>query len=100
MGLQCTGNASSWSSTEVYDTYAITDPLSSQGIITALDMGCYLGDVLAQRLSKDHAKEGEGNVHSMPEVFDMVCASYEEKDKHYYDQVKKFDGEFWRRRRS
>ena len=84
----------------VGDAAMAFDPLSSQGIITALDMGCYLGDVLAQRLSKDHGKEGEGNVHSMPEVFDMACTSYEEKKKYYYDQVKRFDGEFWRKRRS
>ena len=84
----------------VGDAAMAFDPLSSQGMITALNMGCYFGDILAKRLSKGDAKEAEDNARSIPEIFEMVRTEYEEKKKHYYDQVKRFDGEFWRKRQS
>jgi len=84
----------------VGDAAMAFDPLSSQGIITALDMGCYLGDILAKRLSKGNAKGAEENARSMPEIFETARTSYEEKKNYYYDQVKRFDGEFWCKRQS
>ena len=46
--LQCTGNASSWTSTEVYDTYAITNPFG---------MGWHLDRAAFDELMRDEVRE-------------------------------------------
>lgn len=90
----------------VGDAAMAFDPLSSQGIITALKMGSHLG----LELSKSLAAEGDSHAELRSQaatppfqviidVFGRVRADYDSKKAYYYGLVRRFDTEFWKRRR-
>lgn len=78
----------------VGDAAMAFDPLSSQGMLTALKTGTILGLELARRLANDETQR-----RSMVDVYDVIGKDFEEKKAHYYGQVRRFDTEFWRSRR-
>jgi flavin-dependent dehydrogenase len=79
----------------VGDAAMAFDPLSSQGIITALSLGCFIGDEIAKRVSKkDRSKE----FLDISDNFRKVHEKYEKEKKYFYDLVQQFEGEFWKRR--
>lgn len=71
------------------------DPLSSQGMLTALKTGSILGLELARRLGDDHSPR-----RSMASVYDVIRKDYEEKKAQYYGQVRRFESKFWRDRQT
>ena len=48
------------------------DPLSSQGIITALNAGCFIGEELAKRITMESERTGSDEICSIPDYFDAV----------------------------
>ncbi|KDQ52192.1 hypothetical protein JAAARDRAFT_139286, partial [Jaapia argillacea MUCL 33604] len=79
----------------VGDAAMAFDPLSSQGMITALKMGSLVGDVVAQDL---HGTELDVT-SKITDVYSQVRSKYEKEKRYYYEQVTRFDGDFWRVRR-
>ena len=79
----------------VGDAAMAFDPLSSQGIITALNAGCFIGEVLAKRI----AEPDQVGSDSIPDYFETIGTKYE-KEKRYYYRQSRFDSEFWAKRRS
>jgi 2-polyprenyl-6-methoxyphenol hydroxylase-like FAD-dependent oxidoreductase len=78
----------------VGDSAMAFDPLSSQGMMTALEMGYYVGATLASQLDGADADErlGEGIV----ELYDGVKEDYVGQRAYYYGIVKRFEGQdFW-----
>lgn len=82
----------------VGDAALAFDPLSSQGIITALDCGTVLGALLARHLSGSISSDSSGNVLSGEEVvsklvhsYELVREKYEKGRAYYYDVVRRFD---------
>lgn len=82
-----------WSA--VGDAAMAFDPLSSQGMLTALKTGSILGLELARRLSDDNIER-----RSMTDVYNVIKHDYEDKKLRYYGQVQRFDSEFWRSRQA
>lgn len=81
-----------WAS--VGDTAMAFDPLSSQGIMTALETGTYLGLQLSQHL-KHEITDGDFE-RNMGEIYTQVQTEYEKHRAYYYSIVKRFSGEmFW-----
>ncbi|KDQ58313.1 hypothetical protein JAAARDRAFT_716233, partial [Jaapia argillacea MUCL 33604] len=80
----------------VGDAAMAFDPLSSQGMITALKMGSLVSDVVAQDL---HGTEGLDITSKITDVYSQVHSKYEKEKRYYYKQVMRFDGDFWRVRR-
>ena len=78
----------------VGDAAMAFDPLSSQGMMTALEMGYYVGMVLARLTSNDNLKaEASAEIE---EMYRKVRTEYEQKRAYYYGLVKRFQGEeFW-----
>jgi len=86
----------------VGDAALAFDQLSSQGLMTALEMGCYVGTALA-RLLKDQQEgleessacaRAEGAIEGM---FKSIWEQYERNRQYYYGLVKRFeDEEFWK----
>lgn len=77
-----------WSA--VGDAAMAFDPLSSQGMLTALRAGSILGLELAHRLS------GTGGPRrSMADVFEVIGKDYESKKALHYGSVQRFDTAFW-----
>ena len=99
----------------VGDAALAFDPLSSQGIITALNAGAFLGSVLARHLDPSAAHgsclEGNAVVQEIHQGYERVREKYEEGRAYYYRSVRRFDGgsqtpqteergiEFWRAQR-
>ncbi len=98
----------------VGDAALAFDPLSSQGIITALNAGIFLGSVLARYLRPSPAdgdpRLGGGDaVDEIQRAYERVRERYEEGRAYYYRIVKRFEvaGEeteengrgFWERQR-
>ncbi|KAI0825349.1 FAD/NAD-P-binding domain-containing protein [Trametes gibbosa] len=92
----------------VGDAALAFDPLSSQGMITALNSGRFLGGMLAKALrpavgdAVPPASTGEETVRKIRAAYEAVREKYEEGRAHYYDIVRRFedDGEgassgFW-----
>lgn len=91
----------------VGDAALAFDPLSSQGIITALDAGAFLGARLAQTLSASPEDMSAGVlgshdcqlplspfpdfVRELTAAYERVREKYEHGRKHYYDIVQRFD---------
>ncbi|EKM50628.1 uncharacterized protein PHACADRAFT_188170 [Phanerochaete carnosa HHB-10118-sp] len=77
----------------VGDAALAFDPLSSQGIVTALDAGAFLGGVLARHLGTAEGGPlgGEGAVRAVHEAYERVRAKYEEGRAYYYGVVRRFD---------
>ena len=87
--------AESW--VAVGDAALAFDPLSSQGIMTALEMGIYVGLKLS-----DHI-ENEGTDADLDQSvggsYKQVRKEYEKRRTYYYSIVKRFPGEiFWENR--
>ncbi|KAG8752120.1 hypothetical protein FRC14_007332 [Serendipita sp. 396] len=93
-----TNEAECW--TAVGDAAMAFDPLSSQGMITALRSGCLVGEILCQRLDGVKREEAATQTErsSIEEVFLPILSDYEKKKKLFYG-LARFDGEFWMRRR-
>jgi flavin-dependent dehydrogenase len=78
----------------VGDAAIAFDPLSSQGMMTALEMGYYTGMVLARLVRGDH-QEIDANTQ-VEEIYRRIRKEYEEHRTYYYGLVKRFhDEEFW-----
>lgn len=74
------------------------DPLSSQGMITALNAGCFIGKELAKRLGMEDEGSASNGICSIPDYFEVIGQKYEKEKKYYYHQAR-FDGGFWDKRR-
>lgn len=84
----------------VGDAAMAFDPLSSQGMITALNAGCFIGEELAKRISNSMKIEDptSDGISTIPGYFEAIGQRYEKEKKYYYRQAR-FDGEFWAKRR-
>jgi 2-polyprenyl-6-methoxyphenol hydroxylase-like FAD-dependent oxidoreductase len=78
----------------VGDAAMAFDPLSSQGVMTALEMGSYAGLHLSNVLM---GKEEESQLQDVLEnAYGKVVSEYEKHRGYYYSIVKRFPGElFW-----
>ncbi|KAJ6534355.1 hypothetical protein B0H19DRAFT_1383514 [Mycena capillaripes] len=85
----------------VGDTALSFDPLSSQGMMTALEMGCIVGTELAANLKQLQGFTDErGIVERLVERYAQVWAHFENSRKYYYSVQARFEGEqFWASRR-
>lgn len=88
----------------VGDAAVAFDPLSSQGIITALRMGCSVGIMLSKQLQLSEspdidkpAEAGSIDLSSVQRVYAQVREDYEKKRRYFYDQSM-FSSSFWLRR--
>jgi len=78
----------------VGDSAMAFDPLSSQGMMTALEMGYYVGAVLADQISD--SKLGEDTCSEIAEMYRRTGEDYGKHRAYYYGVVKRFPGEeFW-----
>jgi flavin-dependent dehydrogenase len=78
----------------VGDSAMAFDPLSSQGMMTALEMGYYVGEVLAGQVSGE--KQAEDSCSEIADMYRRIRESYEKHRAYYYGIVKRFPGEeFW-----
>ena len=69
------------------------DLLLSQGMMTAPEMGYYIGMVLAVLVRGDHP---EGEVNSqVEEMYRRVREEYERRRAYYYGLVERFRDEFF-----
>ncbi len=87
----------------VGDAAVAFDPLSSQGMITALQMGCSVGTIIAKKLideaeGKGGVKSTEGDGDYIPGLYRKLKEDYDKKKLYFYSQCR-FDTEFWARRR-
>jgi len=78
----------------VGDAAMAFDPLSSQGIMTALEMGIYVGLQLSQSFVNETTdKDFDQRVGG---IYAQVRREYEKHREYYYSIVKRFPGEtFW-----
>ncbi|KAI9511268.1 hypothetical protein F5148DRAFT_374642 [Russula earlei] len=85
----------------VGDAALAFDPLSSQGMMTALEMGCYVGMALARLFNdqQDGLEESSARTRAQVAVegmYESVWEQYERHREYYYRLVKRFEGEeFW-----
>jgi flavin-dependent dehydrogenase len=85
----------------VGDSAIAFDPLSSQGIITALRMGCSVGIMLSKQ--SPHS-EGSNeavesfDLHSVTALYQEAQKDYEQKRRYFYGQSM-FSSDFWQRRK-
>lgn len=83
----------------VGDAAIAFDPLSSQGMITALRMGCSVGNMLAKQLSAPSTlSEDPIDLESVNRLLEETRKDYEQKKQYFYNQAM-FGGDFWQRRR-
>ncbi|OBZ79328.1 putative FAD-dependent oxidoreductase LodB [Grifola frondosa] len=85
----------------VGDAAMAFDPLSSQGMITAIEMGKYVGAILGRHLSGS-IKDPESNpdvIDCIARMYEKVRMKYQKARRYYYGQVTRFEGEFWTRQR-
>jgi 2-polyprenyl-6-methoxyphenol hydroxylase-like FAD-dependent oxidoreductase len=76
----------------VGDAAMAFDPLSSQGMITAMKTGCVVGGAIAQ----DILAPGSSDLTSgIRELYSQVWSKYVKEKQYFYSQGKRFDGEFW-----
>ncbi|KIJ65396.1 hypothetical protein HYDPIDRAFT_167104 [Hydnomerulius pinastri MD-312] len=80
----------------VGDAAMAFDPLSSQGMITALKMGCVVGNVIAKELITMEPTHNPMAI--IPSIYSQVWSKYVGEKSYYYNQGR-FDGDFWRARR-
>jgi len=85
----------------VGDAAIAFDPLSSQGIITALRMGCSVGIMLSKQFTCSVTSEGETvesiDLDAVKAVYGEARQDYEKKRAYFYSQSM-FSGDFWQRR--
>lgn len=88
----------------VGDAAMAFDPLSSQGMITALKMGALVGDVIAKRLKVGSGDAGGGGdeevVHTIESWCGKIREDYERNRAVSYGRVKRFETGFWKRRQT
>lgn len=82
----------------VGDAALAFDPLSSQGIITSLNSGLFLGAMLARHLcptddAETASEPGDALVSDIKAAYEKVRGKYEEGRAHYYGIVRRFDGD-------
>ncbi|KAG8684015.1 hypothetical protein FRC08_013946, partial [Ceratobasidium sp. 394] len=82
----------------VGDAAIAFDPLSSQGMMTALRMGCSVGTMLAKQLLPADTSGDSMDIESVTCLFEEIRRDYELKKRYFYAQSM-FDGAFWQRRR-
>ena len=79
----------------VGDAALAFDPLSSQGMITALNAGMFLGSILARHLRPSPADDsrlgGSDAVEELQHAYERVREKYEEGRGYYYRVVKRFE---------
>jgi hypothetical protein len=83
----------------VGDAAIAFDPLSSQGIITALKSGSLLGRLLAKKVESLSDNSILQISYSMPEVYGDIRTKYERDKLYYYTLPRRFESDFWVRRR-
>lgn len=72
------------------------DPLSSQGMMTALEMGYYVGAVLAATISPGDENPGKEVYSEIAEMYQQTREEYARHRTYYYSIVERFHGEeFW-----
>ncbi|KAF8698573.1 Tryptophan halogenase, partial [Rhizoctonia solani] len=81
----------------VGDAAMAFDPLSSQGIITALRGGSSVGVMLANQMVGRATQAGPEDMESVAKVFEEVRVDYEKNKSYFYTQSM-FCGAFWSRR--
>ncbi|KAF9483974.1 FAD/NAD(P)-binding domain-containing protein [Pholiota conissans] len=80
----------------VGDSASAFDPLSSQGIMTSLEMGFYIGAMLAHRIEEDDIERDFDD--EIDKMYRAVRLDYERHRGYYYGIVERFKGEmFWQR---
>ncbi|KAG8870726.1 hypothetical protein FRB97_009428 [Tulasnella sp. 331] len=89
----------------VGDAAVAFDPLSSQGIITALRMGCSVGIMISKQLQLSQSTDmdkpveaGSFDLNSVKRAYLQIREDYEKKGRYFYDQSM-FSSDFWLRRR-
>jgi 2-polyprenyl-6-methoxyphenol hydroxylase-like FAD-dependent oxidoreductase len=82
----------------VGDAAIAFDPLSSQGMITAIRMGCSVGIMLAKQLFPSADSKKAIDLESVKGLFDEARKDYEKKKGYFYSQSM-FASAFWQRRR-
>ncbi|KAG0695981.1 hypothetical protein DFH29DRAFT_953147 [Suillus ampliporus] len=80
----------------VGDAAMAFDPLSSQGMITAMRVGCAVGAAIAQDILAPGSKDLTAGIG---EIYSQVWSKYVKEKRYFYGQGKRFDGEFWRVRK-
>jgi len=75
------------------------DPLSSQGMITALNAGCFIGEELAKRISMELGGAESDEICSIPDYYAVLAQKYEKEKKQYY-RLARFNGGFWAKRQA
>ncbi|CAE7226575.1 unnamed protein product [Rhizoctonia solani] len=81
----------------VGDAAMAFDPLSSQGMLTALRSGLSVGAMLANQTLPDAVQNTPEDVEAVTKVFEAIREDYEKKKRYYYAQSI-FRGPFWQRR--
>lgn len=82
----------------VGDAAMAFDPLSSQGMITALRMGSFVGKMIGRELNFVDSKDNFAEPGGIGVLFLSVKEDHERKKKYFYRQAR-FDGDFWMARR-
>ncbi|KJA24104.1 hypothetical protein HYPSUDRAFT_200910 [Hypholoma sublateritium FD-334 SS-4] len=78
----------------VGDAAVAFDPLSSQGMVTSLEMGFYVGTMVAQQIEGTISPDLDNRVNTM---YRTVREDYERQRRYHYGAVGRFkDEEFWK----
>ncbi|KAL4062181.1 hypothetical protein V8B97DRAFT_1946866 [Scleroderma yunnanense] len=81
----------------VGDAAMAFDPLSSQGMITALKGGVVVGNAIAKSLLATDPKDDPTCI--IPHIYSQVWNKYLNEKEYFYGQEGRFEGEFWAKRR-
>jgi flavin-dependent dehydrogenase len=77
----------------VGDAATAFDPLSSQGMMTALELGAYIGGVVAKLTMEPHTDIYTIDIEGL---YTSVRQEFEQRRGYYYNLVKRFENEqFW-----
>ncbi|GJJ10927.1 hypothetical protein Clacol_005156 [Clathrus columnatus] len=79
----------------VGDAAMAFDPLSSQGMITAMKMGFVVARTISQNLKME--LEANDSTPSFKETFSSIISDYERKKEYFYSRTL-FSGDFWKKR--
>lgn len=70
------------------------DPLSSQGMVTALKVGAALGNIVA----RDMVAESDDDIlAAVPKLYSQVWSKYTREKRYIYSKGR-FEGDFWKSR--
>ncbi|KIM53006.1 hypothetical protein SCLCIDRAFT_32223 [Scleroderma citrinum Foug A] len=81
----------------VGDAAMAFDPLSSQGMITALKSGVVVGDAIAKALTATDPKDDPTGI--IPHIYSQIWNKYLNEKAYFYGQEGRFEGKFWETRR-